>query len=139
MKAITTALFVCGLAACMAEEPPPAPTSSPADPTAQPADGQFDDTLTSRPATNAITDDVLGGAPNDPDVAAAQNCVFIQWCDQPSSPNGTVCIVRNTAACQSQCVNGIKEPIFSECVDDYNAVCGGFVRPVRIFCSTNHE
>jgi hypothetical protein len=139
MKAITTALFVCGLAACMAEAPPPAPTAEPADPTAQPADGLVDDALTSRPATSAVTEDELAGAPSDPDLAAAQNCVFIQWCDQPSSPSGTVCIVRNTAACQSQCVNGISTAIFNECEGDYNAVCGGFVRPVRIFCSTSHE
>lgn len=103
-----------------------------------PFDGQFDDTLTSRPATNAIAGDELGGAPNDPDVAAAQNCVFIQWCNQPGA-NGTVCIVRNTAACQSQCVNGISSAVFDECEADYNAVCGGFVSPVRVFCSANHE
>jgi hypothetical protein len=137
MKAITMALFVCGLAACMAEEPPPAPANPPSDP-AQPAVGELDDTLTSRPATNAITGDELGGAPNDPEVAAAQDCVFIQWCNQPG-PNGTVCIVRNTAACQSQCSGGIAPAIFDECERDYNFVCGGFVRPVRIFCSTNHE
>lgn len=110
MKAIMTMVFACVMAGCMAEQPTPADDPAPA---------------TSDPAVSQATDELSG-----PVETAAANCVFIQWCDQPNSSNGTVCVVRNTAACQAHCIDST---IIKECNDDAAAVCGGTVPNRQIF------
>jgi hypothetical protein len=112
MKTIMMMVFACAVTGCMAEELTQADDPAPA--TSDPAVSEASDQL----ATPAGAID-----------AAAANCVFIQWCDQPNSTNGTVCVVRNTAACQAHCIDST---IIKECNDDAAAVCGGTVPNRRI-------
>jgi hypothetical protein len=127
MKAIAMAILACSLTACLAEDLAP-PTTDPA-----PLDRQSD-TLANPAAQASLAGDVQTGAVETPDATASQNCVFIQWCDQPNSSNGTVCIVRSSSTCQSQCVNGLSSAVIAECNSDAKAVCGGIVPQARIFC-----
>lgn len=61
--------------------------------------------------------------------AQAQDCVFIEWCDRPNHPEGTVCRVRS--ACRNQCFS---DALFDECDRDALAVCGRIVSPEIIKC-----
>ena len=101
------------MTACMAQEPTPAddPVSS-----------------TSEPATSEASDQLA--TPAGDIEALAADCVFIQWCDQPNSSNGTVCVVRSSAAWQAHCID---QTILDECNRDAAAVCGGTVPNRRIF------
>jgi hypothetical protein len=78
--------------------------------------------IESEPAENMTPVDV------DTDVSGlAQNCVYIQWCNQPNSSWGTVCVLRNTAACRALCNGG--DALEAECESDARAVCGGVTLP----------
>jgi len=103
MKTILAAVFACGIIACMAEPQEPA----------------------DNPAQESTAQDELGASTN------AQDCVFIQFCNAPGA-DGTVCQVRNTAACQSQCNGSVGSAIIAECNADANFVCGGITAPARI-------
>lgn len=131
MKAILVAVFACGVAGCMAEDPAPTDTAGqPADPGAQQVQSQADDPPVNRSVQDTTTPDDLDSASGV--VALAQDCVFIQWCDQPNSTNGTVCIVRSS--CRNQCVGGVTSAVINECNQDAQAVCGGITQQARIFC-----
>jgi hypothetical protein len=123
MKTIMMMVFACAMTGCMAQELTPADDPAPA--TSGPATS---DPVTSDPATSEASDQLA--TPAGAIDAAAANCVSIQWCDQPNSTNGTVCVVRNTAACQAHCIDST---IINECNADAAAVCGGTVANRRIF------
>jgi len=125
MKAIMMTVFAIGMAGCLAMEPPSTAADDPSAATSAP---EAQSQLTGEP----------DGAASAPITPAAQDCVFIDFCNQPGS-NGTVCIVRNTAACQAQCSPSILSAIVSECQADARAVCGAIVQPARIFCSRSQE
>jgi hypothetical protein len=61
---------------------------------------------------------------------AAQNCVYIDWCNEPGSW-GTVC--RVYASCLSQCSTNLGA-LLSECTADANYVCGGITQPAVVRC-----
>jgi len=113
MKTMMMLVFACAMTACMAQEPTPAddPVSS-----------------TSEPATSEASDQLA--TPAGDIEALAADCVFIQWCVQPNSSNGTVCVVRSSAAWQAHCID---QTILDECNRDAAAVCGGTVPNRRIF------
>jgi hypothetical protein len=76
--------------------------------------------------------DVQAGDP----VTIQQDCVFIQWCNQPSNvgPWGSVCQVRRTSTCLALCNTAAgRAAIANECTGDANAVCGGITQPAIIF------
>jgi hypothetical protein len=60
----------------------------------------------------------------DPDARRgdkARNCAYVQWCDEPNSPRGTICKVY--ARCRP--VNAATaEEYWQECKRDVRAVCG---------------
>ena len=119
MKTILAAVFACGIIACMAE---PAPTKS--DPSADPS-VQASPASEDSSALESTGQDDLGASTN------AQDCVFIQFCNAPGA-DGTICVVRNTTACQNQCQGSVGSAIIAECNADANFVCGGITSPARI-------
>jgi hypothetical protein len=138
MKIIMMTVFAMGMAGCLAAEPGPAGAADqPA--TAGAPEAQLPQDDVDRAMQHEITSDDLARASAEPGVAAAQDCAFIDWCDQPNSANGTVCIVRSTSACQAQCVNGISSAIINECIGDGKAVCGTIIQKAQIFCSRSQE
>jgi hypothetical protein len=68
-----------------------------------------------------MDDELASGAES-----SAQNCVYIQWCDEPNSGWGSVCRVRSS--CLNQC-NGNFEALRQECIRDARAVCGTIIEP----------
>jgi hypothetical protein len=59
--------------------------------------------------------------------AAAVDCVFIQWCNEPGS-FGTICQIR------SSCCN-VNFDENAECIKDALAVCGEIIQPAKIRAS----
>lgn len=53
-----------------------------------------------------------------------QNCVYINYCDEPNSPRGTICRAKTGCASLSA--------IVAECDADVRAVCGSAVQPKYI-------
>jgi hypothetical protein len=58
--------------------------------------------------------------------SSAQNCVYIQWCNEPNSSWGSVCRVRSS--CVNQC-NTNFEVLRQECIRDALYVCGAITEP----------
>jgi hypothetical protein len=121
MKAIIVAVLACGVIGCTAEEPD----------ATEPVHWQTPEPG-ARAAQSIANADNLDVAPAAHGLALAQNCVFIQWCDQPNSTNGTVCLVR--PECRNQCVSNVSVAVQNECTADALAVCGRIAQEARIFC-----
>jgi hypothetical protein len=86
--------------------------------------------LTSNESGNSITVttandvssvDVDGAAAGA--IGLAQDCVFIQFCDEPPAGGTWKVVGKVRRACVSQCTSGIG-PLLTEFVGDAKAVCG---------------
>jgi hypothetical protein len=65
------------------------------------------------PDTTAPSDSGDGRPGEDP--AAARDCVYVQWCDEPG-PRGTICRLRSGCS--------YNRATRDECIRDTRAVCG---------------
>jgi hypothetical protein len=54
-------------------------------------------------------------------LAASQNCVFIQWCDEPPAGGTWMVVGKVRSSCFNQCWN---DAIINEFINDAHAVCG---------------
>lgn len=69
-----------------------------------------------------------GLAGQDPDATRgnkARNCAYVQWCDEPNSPRGTICRVYASCPVNESTVGAYWE----ECKRDVAAVCGAPTYP----------
>jgi len=72
-------------------------------------------------------------APSEAVETAAQNCVYIQYCDDPDPNWRTIGRTRNTGTCIAQCNRG-DQAIFDEFHADAKVVCGGTRSPWLLAC-----
>jgi hypothetical protein len=68
-----------------------------------------------------FTSENLGSPGSEDPTANAQDCVYIQWCDEPPPGGNTRVVGRVRPACFSQCWN---DAIINEFMRDARAVCG---------------
>jgi hypothetical protein len=113
MKAIMGISLLCGMVACLGQ--PPAPEES--------SGTSVDSNTSVATAENTLTaNDVSLSDHEASDVtAAAQDCVFIQWCDEPPAGGTWKVVGKVRPACFNQCFN---DAIINEFMRDARAVCG---------------
>jgi hypothetical protein len=68
---------------------------------------------------------IPGEDPDPTSVDKARNCVYVQWCDEPNSPRGTICRVYSGCPVNEATVDGY----WQECKRDVAAVCGQPILP----------
>jgi len=104
------------LAGCIADEAPPADQPGPADPgdQAEPAEHARIDVP---PELQLQTEH----APYASDYIS--DCVYIQWCNKPNSPERISCVLKSRCidVCNTQ--QG-RDSVVSECQNEAEAVCG---------------
>jgi len=72
---------------------------------------------------------IPGEEPDPLRVDKARNCVYVQWCDQPNSPTGTVCRVYSGCPVNQTTV----QAYYRECDADVKAVCGRPILPMWFY------
>lgn len=109
-----TLLFSCALlAGCIADEGAPADQAD----TPEPAEATSHDPIAVPAALQLQTDTAPSAS------SYISDCVYIQWCNKPNSPERIVCVLRPRCidVCNTQ--SG-RDQVASECQNQAVAVCG---------------
>lgn len=69
---------------------------------------------------SVLLDEQMQSTPPEEGVAAARDCVYVNWCNEPG-PRGTVCVLRKGCSRNNATIN--------ECIEDARAVCGRIIQP----------
>jgi hypothetical protein len=105
-------LFVCSMIGCAADPSGTGESST--------SDG---DTVTTGAGENSFTASDLPSLDRKTEtvIPFAQDCVFIQWCDEPPAGGTWTVVGKVRASCRNQCWN---DALINEFFRDARAVCG---------------
>jgi hypothetical protein len=102
MRTFMTIVLVCSATACVG------PEDETELPTVESAENSF--TSEDRPTVNS-----------EQPMSLAQDCVYIQWCDEPPAGGSSRVVGKVRPACFNQCWN---DALINEFKSDARAVCG---------------
>jgi len=112
MRSIIGLGLLCSMAACMGDLSGSDPSTSSDDEATVGGESEKSLTASDLPSLDGKTSDVT---------AFAQNCVFIQWCDEPPTGGTWKVVGKVRSSCFNQCFN---DAIINEFIGDAHAVCG---------------
>lgn len=115
-----TLLLSCALlAGCIADEAPPPDQTEPAAPSAPsaPSEEYTHDPVNVPAALQLQTEHAPTAS------SYISDCVYIQWCNKPNSPERIVCVLRSRCVDVCNTQRG-RDEVVSECQNQAEAVCG---------------
>lgn len=108
MKGFLGMSLLCTMVACLGQSPA--------------EQGESDTSVATDENTLTAKDVALDSRQPEAVVAtASQNCVFIQWCDEPPAGGTWMVVGKVRSSCFNQCWN---DALINEFIGDAHAVCG---------------
>ena len=116
MRTMMSLGLICSMAACVEPQ-----TATPSDPSAGTDEATVGTTEQATTGKSLTAQDVKLGDGSEGGISTAQDCVFIQYCDEPPAGGTWKVVGKVRSSCFSQCFN---TAIINEFIGDAKAVCG---------------